>query len=460
MMMRLDARMRLLIRPVPTRRSTVSVICLAIVFGATIVQSVALGAQQPASTDPYAHYVTPGWCEAAAERMDKLYWRDKRPDTVTFAPLTDSVPAPVKDSARVCAARFAVATTPVRELLPLVQLSLWAGLDTQARAAADRLIAAQATETPTARGWIVRLVAESFLDAKPTRLADGRRYLAQLDSLGAPAGEWRVMAHTHLGELRLSLGDLPGANAEYRAAIVGADQMSKTDRMNNLDRLVDMYSAATEVLGAESGGPAAIQFADSALRTVSSLRPAGSPDAMGLTMQFRQLEGLYQLYGSKAPLLTASRWYTAHGDTVRPWPGVASLIVFGSPNCGGHCYPRYATIRRLEAKYGTALQTTMVTETGGYYHNHLTTTLSAEADSTRHYFMDFLELPTGIAVSDVAFSFGPDGRRVNQAPENIRNYSRGPNAVLVGRDGTIKLAVTLGPEREHLIEDVISAGQK
>lgn len=420
------------------------------------------GAQQQASAAPnsYARYVTPGWCVAAAGRTDSLFWRDRRPDTVVYAPLTDSVPTPVRDVARTCAARFTVAATPVSELLSLVQLSLWAGLDTQARAAADRLIAAQSKETLTQRGWIVSLVAQSFLDAQPTRLTDAKRYLAQLDAIGAPAGQWRAITHLQLAALLTGLGDVPGAATEYRVAIGGADQMSQADRMNHLDFLLDLYRSAAEIVGAAHGGPAALRFVDSAQRTLAELRPPGSPEASMIETWAQGLVGLYRLYGTRGPRLTASHWYTTDGDTIRPRPGVVSLIVFGNPNFGGLHYPQYATIRRLEAKYGSALQTTILTGTVGFYRNHAMPSPAAESDSTGHYFLDFLKLPVGVAASDVAFSFRDDGRRVNQATENIRNYERGLSTIVVGADGVIRLAVELDPTREKLVDQVIAASRK
>jgi hypothetical protein len=416
------------------------------------------GAQQSAS--PYVRYVTPGWCAAAVERMGQLYWRDKRSDTVVYAPLTDSVPTPARDSAAACSARFTVANTPERELLALVQLELALGRADQARAAADRLIAAQAKETATQRGWIVRLVAESFVDAKPALLTDGKRYLAALDSIGAPAATWRVMAHMRFGEFAFSVGDVPAATAEYDAAIAASKQMSLDERKNNLRLLMNLYAMASEVTGAAQGGTAALQLVATAQTELMQLRPAGSRDAQGILMQIRRLEALYKMYGSKAPQLTASHWYVVKGDTVRPRAGVTSLIYLGNANCGGICYPSYATIRRLQAKYGDALETTVITGTAGYYRNHPTPGMAAESDSVGHYFNDFLKLPAGVAASEVEFSFRPDGRRANRAPENFRNYSRGPSAALVAPDGTIKLMVDIGPRREKLVDDAIAAMQK
>jgi hypothetical protein len=412
-------------------------------------------ANPPTARDPYARYVTPGWCEAAAARADTLYWRDKRPDTVVYAPLTDSVPASVRETARTCGARFTVATTPVSELLPLVQLSLWAGLDERAREAAAHLLAAQAQATPTQRGWILQLLVQEFLEAKPTRLTDAKRYLAQLDALGAPAGEWRAITHMHMGDLLASLGDIPGADTEYHLGIVGANQMSKDDRMNSLDHLEELYSHATEMVSAERGGAATLAFLDSAYHALAPLRPAGEIDGL-----FRYLNGVYRLVGTQGPRLTASHWYTTDSDTVRPRPGRVSLIVWGTPDCGASCYGQYAVIRRVAAKYGSALQTTIVTGTGGFYRNHAMPTPAAESDSTKHYFLDFLNLPVGIAVNEVSFSFRADGRRVDQETKDSRNYDPRPYAAVVGADGIIRFMVKVGPAQEKILDRMIAASQK
>jgi hypothetical protein len=185
------------------------------------------------------------------------------------------------------------------------------------------------------------------------------------------------------------------------------------------------------------------------------LRPTGTPGFVG-----RELEGLTRLYGwygKKAETLRPSHWYVANGDTLRPKPGTASLVLLGTPNCGGQCYSQYAAIRRLEARYGAALNTTIVTGTEGYFLNNLTPNPSAESDSAGKYFIDFLKLPVGIAASEISFTREVDGRRNVHPSADQEHYDKGRNAVLVGSDGLIKAIVTFGLTRERLVSDLVAA---
>lgn len=406
----------------------------------------------------YERYVTPGWCEAALTRLNTIYWRDKRSDTVTYAPLTDSIPTPVKQTLASCASRFTVQNTPEHELVALVQLDLTLGRDDQARAAADRLIAMHASDAADKRGWVILLVAQSFLDAKPARLDDGRRYLARLDSLSGLAGEVRMLGHVHYGEFAVRTGALANAYSEYQTAIAASKAMSRDERTNRIDAVYMMYDSASEVTALYRGAPEALRMIESANSELVPLRPEGTPGSVGAPLQ--ALTRLYGLYGKKAEPLRPSHWYAINGDTIRPKFGVASLVVFGNPNCGGLCYSEYAAIRRLHAKYGTALNTTIVTGTEGYYLNNLVSPPSAESDSAGKYFLDFLKLPVAIAASEITFTRKIDGRRNPRPSIDQQNYEKGRNAVLVGSDGSIKAIVNFGLTRERLISDLIAEDQK
>jgi hypothetical protein len=435
------------------RSVLVRVVCAATLASSVVAVS---GAQSPVS---YEHYRTPGWCQAALTRLTTIYWRDKRQDTVVYAPLTDSVPTPVEHALAACTgARFTPENTPEHELIALVQLDLTLGRDEQARAAAEKIIANHARDAASKRGWVMFLVARSFLAAKPARLADGRRYLARLDALGASAGEVRVMAHVDYGEFATSRGALDEADAEYQAAIVASKAMSAAERTNRIGTLYMMYDSASEVTALHRGAPAALAMIEDAKTELLPLRPPGVPGSVA--GGFRGLTGLYSWYGKKAEPLEPSHWYGVTNDTVRPKPGVTSLVILGSARCGARCYPQYATIRRLQAKYGSALNTTMVTGTSGYFMNTLVPTPAAESDSAGKYFVDFLKLPAGVAASEIAFTRKIDGRRNSRPSIDQRNYARGRDAVLVGRDGTIKAVVNLGPEREKMVADLIAADAK
>jgi hypothetical protein len=408
--------------------------------------------------DPFARYSTPGQCEQAAIRLTKQYWRDKRPDTVVYAPATDSVPTSVIQAARACAARFNVQSVPEHELLNLAQLYLFTNQDDLARAALDRLLASKKQQDPVERGWTLSRIALSYLNARPTRMQEAKKYLQQLDALGAPAATWRMFTHTSFARHAMSINDLTTAVAEGNAAVTANTQMAKNDRIDWASSIISAYTSLADPTSVVTDGAAAIAVLERAKTDVFPLRPEGSRELEMLKNSIRQAIAPYTLFGTKSVPLEADHWYNTNGDNgTRPKPGSVSLIVFGFHACGGGCYPTYATLKRLHSKFGErGLEIVMVASTSGYYRNQLVQP-PEESDSAGGYFAEFLKLPGVVAVSESEFRRVPDGRRVNVPTANARNYSRGRSAVLVDKQGTIRLLVNAVPEREKVLETAIEA---
>jgi hypothetical protein len=387
--------------------------------------------------------------------MSFEYWRSRRPDTVRYAPATDSIPAVAVKAARACASRFSIAHARERELLDLAQLYLLGQQDSLAQAAVDRLLATQASEPTVQRGWTLQLIANTYLEAHPSRLTQARKYLQQLDHLGAAASTWRLFAHTAFAKYAMSLNDLPTAIAEAKAALAAGNQMNDDDRMDWVYALYAAYSALADPTTTQTGHPVPA-IIDTMRAQLLSLRPAGSPEQARLKSMIDNMEQLYSLFGKKAEPLVGSHWYNTNGDTsARPKPGVVSLIVFVNSACGGYCYPTYATLHRVYDKYASrGVRFILVTSTNGYFRNKLQPP-SQEADSAIKYFANFLKLPGVIVANETEYTHKPDGRRVNTPTENQKHYYRGRNTILVDKTGVIRLVVNTSPEREATLDAAI-----
>lgn len=428
-------------------------IALLMAAGAT-----GLSAQQPAppASDPFVRYSRPGECEQAAIRLTNFYWRDKRPDTVVYAPATDSVPAPVIAAARACAARFTVAGVKERELLDLAQLYTRARQDDLAQAAIDRLLRTQAALPPVERGWTLHLLSSSLLGARPTRMESARRYLEQLDALGAPAALWRMLAHTRFAEYAMTVNDREVATRESRAALAAADQLSRNIRIDWVFSTVDAYAAFARPLALQRGGPAALALFDTVTAALTPLRAAGSPELAQLRGRIAVSRNPYTLFDTKAKPIEANWWFNTQGDSIRPRPGKITMLVFAGPSGG---YEMHAVVRRLNARYAaTGLDVIVSTSSRGYFRNQPMTSTASEAELTGKYFVDHLKLPAAVAIQETSFSMRPtDGRRMNQQSANSRNYFRGPSGVLIDATGTVRLVVGVSPEMEQLWRSVIEA---
>lgn len=473
---------------------------LFIGVASVLIATVPAFAQSPEPSnipvsDPYVRYTRPGQCTQAAIRLNALYWRDKRPDTVVYAPTAERVPASVVRAARACALRFDVERVPVRDLLSLLQLYLWTGQDDLAQVAATRLLEAESQHPALERGWTLYLLASAYLNIRPARIEMATHYLARLDSMGAAVAAWQLLAHTAFSTYAMSVNDVPGAFAHARAALASSTRMSKNDRIDRVFAILDGYSTLVEPTAIRAGGHAALAVFDSAAADLLPLRapgtngtlirrdaPSGSPQmvqtgrgrmtmlsglrddggAYAQTILKSNIEDMrrpYTVLGETGPPLRALHWYNTGRDTTRrPVPGTVSLLVSVNSNCGGVCYSMYATVRRLYNKYHAAgLQVVFMAHTSGFFRNQPVPGPSTESEKIRAYLLDFLKLPGVVGVSETDFSHRTDGFRLNTPTESQQDYFRGVNGVVVGKDGTVRMVVGLAPEREHAIAAVLAS---
>jgi len=407
----------------------------------------------PPAPDPFVRYTTPGQCVQAASRLDMLYWRDKRPDTVVYAPATDSVPASVVAAARACMTRFTVETTPVPELRRLAVLSLWAGNDTVARRAIGRLVRVGSAPWTADRGWQLWLWIDALYTARPTRMQDARTAMAQLDALGSRAALWRVFAHTRAADYNLSVNDRTTAMAEARAALAASRLVPSNERIDWVYRLAQPYRVAASILALTRGGPAALAILDTMATDLTPLRPAGSSDQQRLADGFRQDRNLFEHLGMRnVPRVHADAWYGATCDTVRPRAGKLTLLVF----LYGPSYPMFATLNRLHAKYGaTGLDIVFMSTTRGYFRDMPMLVPKVESDSMGSYQQQFLKLPGPLAMETTSFIHIADGRRRDQPTENLKTYGQMGGYVLVDRSGVVRWIDDIRPNTEPVWNAVI-----
>jgi hypothetical protein len=297
---------------------------------------------------------------------------------------------------------------------------------------------------------MLQLVSTSFLDARPTDMTDARKYLTQLDALGTPAALWRLLAHTDFAEHAMTLNDIGTAVSDARTAVAAAEQMDQSDRIDWVYPVLFAYQTLAEPLAIQSSGPTALALFDTVATTLLPLRPRGSREWKRLQTNIEHARSPYSLFGTDAKTLTATHWYNLQGDSApRPRQGRVSLLVFVDASCGGRCYPTYATIRRLRAKYAkTGLDVIFLASTHQYFRNHPMPMANVESDSTASYFVNFLQFPVPLAMEETQFKRIPDGRMRGAETANEKAYDRGRNAVLVNAQGTVVLVDSLKPNRE------------
>jgi len=257
----------------------------------------------------YARYQTPGQCLQLVNRLDRLYWRDKRRDTVAYAPERDSVVESAAQAGRACGARFSVADTDTRDLLDLATLDLLVHRDADAYAAFGRLMQTKADSPAVVRAWTLYQWMTSLIRSRPLKLQYARNVAAQIEALGPEAATWRQAAHRDLAQYAMMIYDPALAKSEAEAAVQAGSEMNKFDRVDAPQDLIEAYAALAEAVNILQGAPQAVAVFEKALADVLPLRLPESPEQGMLAGMVRASQQAYKQIGTPAPPLSGQFWF-------------------------------------------------------------------------------------------------------------------------------------------------------
>jgi hypothetical protein len=408
---------------------------------------------------PYARY-RPFACSQVPTRTERLYWRDRRPDTLETLswgrPLNPETVAEV----RACVAQYSVETALPRHLLGLGQAYLAAGNDTQAEAAFRRLLYANATQPVTRRAWHLGLVIEAYIGAAPVRIDKALEYTAMLDALGTRAAPDRLRIHNMLYGLAKSLDSLPFMLNEATAAIRASDDLVGNARRQWAQSSAGAFINKADLEGRLGNGAGAVSTLEHAASTVGALQNGLAGFILGQTFP-------YTLYGTRAVPLQSTFSYVPDNPistplAQRPTLGKVALVVLVDKGCyENDCFSSYAILRRLMTKY-PQLEVTLVTRTDGYDRTSLITDAGKEAAAIRKFFQDDMHLSAPVLVWKTAYEReADDNLRFHDSP-NAKAYTGGifgglPNhAVLVDKTGTIRQATLVNASSEQRLDHMVA----
>lgn len=421
----------------------------------------AVGMPDVAADAPYARYTDPGQCDAMSVRLTKLYWRDKRADTLTAVQQRAALPPGVVDSVRLCLAHLPMATIPERSWPTVVHLDLLTGQTDSARAMTSRLIARAATHSVDAQARALYHVIEAYLSAFPVQDDAARTYVAQLDKLGQAAAVERVLVYSMLARYNLETGNVAAAIRDARTAwtAAGPGQMSSADRMDWLPEALTASEQLAEGTAIQSGSTAALAVLDSAQRVTFPLRDAGSSDQQQIHYEILRWETRYHIMGKTAAPIRDLYVFNAGTDTsALPRRGEVTLVLFTGIG-GGAQFPAYAAIRHFSAKYGASgFRAVLIAIRQGSFLQQMVLDEAQESQDDRAWFLDYLHMPATLAVTPGMFNKLPDGRYVMARDPNDLTYpwvSNYIDATLVGRDGKVLLSWWLDQGSEVLFDATI-----
>jgi hypothetical protein len=388
-------------------RSRASAILGVLMCGAAqafAAQQPALFVAPPAVVDYERYYTTVEECLAAVGRVaDSATWGDI-PRTFALERWEEflnagdpRLPAPggTVETARRCAAPFSM-PAPAADLPLLDELWLDAAQDSLANAALQGDVALAPPDS-SPRGQAQRLmkaVRFALEEARPARLELAERWLAQITRLGWQARLQRYGAYEMLWSHARTIYDTTRADRYVALLRALADSLPPTDPghqyLVGMARAFDNIHRHMRALGRGE--------------TVQPMRP------------------------EPMPAIEADFWFGRTDSLPRPRPGRgrAGLVLFLEPDCvdpGSECFA-VAALRDLHRRFGNALEITLVTHTHGYFRNHPPPTPAQEAELLRHYYLDYLGMPGGLAVQIAPFRRlpPPDRRRFDQLVSNVTRY--------------------------------------
>jgi len=375
----------------------------------------------------------PGRCVAAARLIERVNRFDHN-DTSAYHPASDTLFTATVASIRGCEAAYVGTPIGTDELLDQARVQLFTAQDEAAIASARQRLGTMASRTPEERGWELYLIVTDYLAAKPARIDEARKALAELDAIGKSVGGIRVLAHFAMASAAIRNWDDELMRAEVDALVkIWTELDAETKRW----RYFWMLTSLTNLAAAEAAADRT-DLALAAIERLLALIPANDTRALQM---YRAIERTYRLTGQKAAPLEAKFWYnTGSTGTTRPAPGRVSLILPLFRPCDevGNCRELVQAARRIAHEFqGQDLDITFRIRTFGFYADTAPAPPLAEARYDSTYFLGQLRIPGALAVEETKFSFKPDGRRVNEPTTDDLNYLRA-RVVLVDRNGVIR----------------------
>jgi hypothetical protein len=352
--------------------------------------------------------------------------------------------------AKRCGARFAVDQVPESELLNLMHLAFYEQDNTTVAAAAARYLALP--RKAEAQRWALYAVDTAYLNAIPKRIPEAEAIAARLDSLGPTAAGVRGDIHWLLLKI-----------AERRFGDPGAADLMARHAEGVLRAAKDM-TAANEVFGEQAPSVAAAfelwrvelfkepkgVFERTRARALAAGMPAAHWDTLMMVMHDQRWDWMAKQIGTPIKPLTGVYWAGTTDSARRQWPvpGVTSVYLRAlqpeneaTPRSVWYEIEaqRMGMWRRLLAKYGSAVQVTVMAVAEGSFRNGPPLSPQQEAEALAKFYQQAMGAPVTVALADVQVTELPDGRRIRQKSALVQDPFYGLQFMLADKAGKVAL---------------------
>ncbi|HEU4642612.1 MAG TPA: hypothetical protein VFS44_09165 [Gemmatimonadaceae bacterium] len=431
-------------------------------------------------------YTTVDNCLAAVSRVWRrtkqreslVVWTDTMPRNPRAE--LEPLPAPVKETAVRCAARFAEPTASLSDFAPLLALYLDAGRDSDATKLLARRLAAVPAKSTRERAAVGDTAVDVYLSARPVRLDEAERILVERARSGSDRVA-RLELYSRLMNAARDAGDTTRARRAAQWIVAVADSLTKAERESEAwDKLAGGNGGKLLIFGAMQELMGLPMMLDSLRHGTAAL--AALERNMWAQVTGERPEALPLPVGERAPTITADYWFPHEAAaTPRPAPGhISMVLLMDHAGClhvdltgyvGDQCTSLVYGLRRVSERY-PQLQITIVDQTAGSYLYLPPPTPADEAELARKW-IDAHRIPGAVlAVTNTPHWNlpNPDGRRIDKDTPNMTAYSFGkswkPSGIfLVDQDGLIVSAlafdeVQIGKFIEVLMQRQTAGGNR
>jgi hypothetical protein len=349
------------------------------------------------------------------------------PDTMPLSGDGDWATRPLVPAAgavaKRCGARLTSDNVSADNFIPAMSLLLMTNRDNDADALAKKRLSAIPMSAAKDKMYILDSLVNVYLAARPVRLEQADRVIAQIEKLGTQV-PWLMLTRDYARVLRVArlVGDTARARAIAQKIVAQPEKLSEVERRGpDFKGLVGEVSLAILYLEHH-------RVRDSLLRSTEAY------------VDLAQAYWKKTLYGEKfgiplgeqAPRIQADWWFPpTNNDTIRPRRGHITLISFLRSDCyeNADCMNREVTMRRLAQRF-PLLDITIVAGTHGTFGGNIRSP-QEEAKLQVKLWREYYKIPATIAVENVPYWRlpDPDRRRIDQNEGNADRYRFGEKYV-------------------------------
>jgi thiol-disulfide isomerase/thioredoxin len=328
-------------------------------------------------------------------------------------------------SAKQCAAKFSVETTPSSQLVELASLYSFTGDSINRRRASERALAATDL-SPRQRG-------QALLAGMNEEIASARDYFGinagaeqvvrKIDALPDSLADIKLSAHqTMVG--RYEYLDVNEGLRVHASALIALGR-----KLGNQNAMMSGFESLARSAADRLQPDSAVGILDAAEKEISQEKTAP---------RFADFRNRYALIGTKAATVSGTWWLNSSpsASSIEPADGKVHLVEFTAHWCVP-CKNSYPGLRALAERFkGQAFEGVMVTELYGYIGQRRPLTAEQEVDADREYYTHEHALPFRVAINARASG--------QQQPVVDAAYRVGgiPQIVIIDRGGIIRQIVT------------------